>query len=423
MPAHILVIEDNPANLELISYLLKAYGFDPAVARDGEEGLEAAARTRPDLVLCDVQLPRIDGLEVVRRLKNEMGLTQVPVVAVTALAMVGDRERLLAAGFDGYIGKPIEPRNFIAQVQSFLGGGHAPLPAARAAAPAATPSPAIVPTRGSVLVVDNAAVNRQLLSSLLTPAGFEVLTAASGNEAACRLQDTVPELIVCDIHMPGGDGFELLQRVKSDPRLRRVPFILISATVWDEVDRRRGLALGADRFILRPVEARTLIDEIEGLLAAKPRAGNEEPATAATSRSQPRARILVVDDSPTSRDLTEMLLQHLDYEVLVAADAGQAFAAASASPCDLILSDLHMPGGGGFELLRQVKAEPRLAAIPVVLLSASSFSAADVQRALALGADRCIERPVELEALQQLIDEVLARPRWQAQQDGEDPDR
>src|SRR5438445_117978 len=107
MAARILVVEDNPANLELMTYLLKAFGHSPTVAHDGVDGLEAAQREQPDLILLDVQMPRMDGYEVARRLKRDPVLRAVPVVAVTALAMVGDRDRVLASGFDGYIAKPI----------------------------------------------------------------------------------------------------------------------------------------------------------------------------------------------------------------------------------------------------------------------------------------------------------------------------
>jgi CheY-like chemotaxis protein len=120
MPARILLIEDNSANLELMSYLLHAYGHAPYVAVDGVEGLEAVPREMPDLIICDVQLPKLDGCEVARRLKSTPTLRAIPLVAVTAMAMVGDRERVMAAGFDGYISKPINPEVFVRQVEAFL---------------------------------------------------------------------------------------------------------------------------------------------------------------------------------------------------------------------------------------------------------------------------------------------------------------
>jgi len=120
MGARILIIEDNPTNMELMVYLLKAYGHEPLSAYDGEEGINVAQHVLPDLIVCDVNLPTLDGYDVVKFFKNHPTLCVMPIVAVTALAMVGDREKLLASGFDGYIGKPIEPEVFVSQIEHYL---------------------------------------------------------------------------------------------------------------------------------------------------------------------------------------------------------------------------------------------------------------------------------------------------------------
>jgi len=120
MKGRILVIEDNPQNLELMTYLLRAFGYTALTAANGEEGLGVVRRERLDLIICDIHLPRMDGYEVAYELKRDPMLRRIPLVAVTALAMVGDREKVLAAGFDGYIDKPIEPEIFVKQVESFM---------------------------------------------------------------------------------------------------------------------------------------------------------------------------------------------------------------------------------------------------------------------------------------------------------------
>jgi len=120
MPARILLIDDNAANLELMSYLLKAFGHVPTEAADGSAGLQLALEDTYDLVLTDVLMPRLDGYEVVRRLRSDPLKRSTKVLAVTALAMVGDRERILAAGFDGYIAKPLDPETFVRDIDRFL---------------------------------------------------------------------------------------------------------------------------------------------------------------------------------------------------------------------------------------------------------------------------------------------------------------
>ena len=121
--ARVLLIEDNPDNLELMTYLLEAFGHTTLAARDGRAGIEAVVRERPDLVVCDIQLPLADGYVVARELKADPVLSTIPLVAVTALAMVGDRDRVLAAGFDGYVSKPIDPRRFVAELEAYLRPG------------------------------------------------------------------------------------------------------------------------------------------------------------------------------------------------------------------------------------------------------------------------------------------------------------
>lgn len=118
--ARILIIEDVPENMELMRYLLTAFGHEVLSATDGCSGLDAASKVQPELIVCDVHLPGIDGYELVRQVRALQALKTVPIVAVTALAMVGDRERGLAAGFDGYLYKPIDPETFVNDLQRYL---------------------------------------------------------------------------------------------------------------------------------------------------------------------------------------------------------------------------------------------------------------------------------------------------------------
>jgi CheY-like chemotaxis protein len=121
MTARILVIEDNEDNMRLVDYMLRAHGYEPLLATDPTDGLWMALERKPDLILLDIRMPKMDGYDVAARLR-EATLEGTKVVAVTASAMVGDRERIAAAGFDGYIQKPIEPLTFIAEVERFLPG-------------------------------------------------------------------------------------------------------------------------------------------------------------------------------------------------------------------------------------------------------------------------------------------------------------
>ena len=120
MAAKILLIDDNPENKKLAVYLLEHAKHEVHTTDTGEEGIRVAMNASFDLIVCDIHLPGVDGYEVATRLKASPHWKKVPMIAVTALAMVGDRERVLLAGFDGYISKPIVPRTFTQQIESFL---------------------------------------------------------------------------------------------------------------------------------------------------------------------------------------------------------------------------------------------------------------------------------------------------------------
>jgi len=118
--ARVLIIEDNPTNLKLATFLLQSVGHTVLSATDAEAGLARARAERPDLILMDVQLPGMSGLEATTQLKADAATRAIPVVALTALAMKGDEERIRAAGCDGYIAKPMRYQELIATVATHL---------------------------------------------------------------------------------------------------------------------------------------------------------------------------------------------------------------------------------------------------------------------------------------------------------------
>jgi CheY-like chemotaxis protein len=120
MSGRILVIEDDANSRRLLEYIFRATGFEVDSAANGRRGLDAAIANPPDLILCDLQMPVMNGYELLSALREHDGLRGVPVIAVTAFSMTGDREKALAAGFADYISKPIDPETFIAQVEPYL---------------------------------------------------------------------------------------------------------------------------------------------------------------------------------------------------------------------------------------------------------------------------------------------------------------
>lgn len=120
MSTKLLAIEDNEQSLYLITFLFEKKGYEVVTARDGREGIEMAGRHEPALILLDIQLPGMDGYTVAQELRRNSDLADVPIIAVTSYALVGDRERCLEAGCTGYICKPIDPDTFVAEIEAHL---------------------------------------------------------------------------------------------------------------------------------------------------------------------------------------------------------------------------------------------------------------------------------------------------------------
>ncbi len=245
--ARILIVEDNVHGLELMRYLLHSFGHTVTARANAIEALEDVRTTPFDLILSDVLMPGMDGFGFAQAVRAEPAAAGTKVVAVTALAMVGDRERIIQGGFDGYIAKPIEPERFAEEVEGFI------VQQADAGAPV-------------VLAVDDNEVNLGVIDATLRPVGYRVITAQSAREAIDVMHHEVPNIILSDIHMSDADGFALIEHVKRDATLSSIPFIFISSTAWHTSDRKRGMELGAEKFILRPIDPQRLISEIASSL-------------------------------------------------------------------------------------------------------------------------------------------------------------
>ncbi|CAN7479885.1 response regulator [Massilia sp. LjRoot122] len=266
--ARILIIEDNPANVELMAFLLTAYGHTAVSAPDGLRGVAAARAAPPDLIACDVNLPGMNGFAVLATLKAEPGLAGVPVLAVTALAMAGDREKVLEAGFDGYISKPIEPESFVAELEAFLPSAAAASPSSPGPVPTSAPLapiPAAQSAQPTILLVDDDPFMLAVLADMLGDEPVRVLSAASGPEALALLEREAVEVILCDQAMPGMSGTEVLAQVAArHPRTVRLMLTGQQDLAEIESALRSGVA---EAHYAKPVSAVSLRERMREALA------------------------------------------------------------------------------------------------------------------------------------------------------------
>lgn len=251
-----------------MGYLLRAFGHETLEVHDGADGLEQATREKPDLILLDIHMPRMDGYEVARLLRAESECGRIPIIAVTALAMVGDRERILASGFTGYIAKPLDPETFPAQVNGYLGSGSQTglQPVVQWPRQEAPEKAAPRRNRSVVLVVDNLQTNIDLVRSVLEPSGFKVIAALGAREGFDLAQHAKPDLVISDVHMLHQNGYDFLRMMRTTPEMSRIPFVFLSSSVMSAQERERALRLGAMKFISRPIEPQMLLEELSACI-------------------------------------------------------------------------------------------------------------------------------------------------------------
>lgn len=271
MTCRILIIEDNQTNIELMAYLLSAFGYHVETAPDGQEGIDLVQRRAPDLILCDLEMPRMNGYEVIANLRANSSLPRMPVVAVTAFAMTGDRDKVLALGFDGYISKPIYPETFVQQVEAFLPSDIRPVRALRPDDTVSAPVRSPQPVRAVILLVDDSPVNVSLIRSTLEPSGYGIISANNVSAALKLAQENSIDLILSDLHMSPEGGLAFLRMVKDDLHLKATPFILLTSSMAGPTDstEQEAIRLGAARFLARPIVPEQLILEVETCLANK----------------------------------------------------------------------------------------------------------------------------------------------------------
>jgi CheY-like chemotaxis protein len=293
----ILIVEDNPVNVKLFRVLLEKAGFEVRTAGDADEALAVLSNFTPRLILMDVQLPGIDGLELTRRLKANAHYRHIPIVALTAYAMKADQERAADAGCAGHIAKPIETRTFVDSVRGYL-----------SAKPVERVEGQV--DRKLILVADDDHTQRRLLEIHLTELGFEVITAKDGAEAIEQMHTRRPDLVATDILMPRLDGFRLTQFIRGEAALAAIPVVLMTSGVIRPDDEQMAHSMGANSLTARTDDFQ---DIVRGIRAALEQGA---PCTAKPDQElvEELRNRFVKDGIRDSRSLLDNLLSGFDLD-------------------------------------------------------------------------------------------------------------
>ncbi|RJQ60508.1 MAG: response regulator [Desulfobacteraceae bacterium] len=411
----ILVIEDNEFNMKLVRTLLQFREYHVLEAIDAETGIKLARERIPSMILMDIQLPGMDGLEATRLIRRDQKLKRIPVVALTSYAMRGDEDRALKAGCTGYITKPIDTRKFLTTLEGYKGdaGGEA----------AGTEKEAY---RHRILIVDDDSLNTKLLVSMLPKEKYAVITGSNGEMCLQKALNDHPDLILLDVMMPGTDGYEVTRRLKTDPRTKHIPVMLITA-LDGKSDKIKGLEAGADDFLNKPVNTYELRARVQSLLRMKVyhdqlktrsqtknfvlKPGNQDHVEIEAA-SLPS--ILLVEDNPGDVRLFQQYLGKEAFRLNVAVNGEEAVAFAREEPIDLVLLDILLPGMDGFEVAGQIKKMSQHKNIQLVVVTVLDDMNNKI-RGIHLGADDYLIKPVNRVELVARVQSLLKKKAYMDQ--------
>ena len=441
----ILAVDDQPENLELLQAILVEEGYTVTFARDGVEALAAVDREVPHAILLDLMMPRMDGLEVCRRLKRVRATCFVPIILLTALSDVESKVRGLDAGADDFLNKPFQRAELLTRLRSLLRirrlrdeldstesvifsmvellEGKDPrtrhhslrvaaLAGAAAARLALPPSDrerliwgALLHDLGKLGVPESVLLKREDLRSAEEVAAYREHPRL-GRKILAPIESLAAAAAIVERHHERLDGGGYPEGLRGDAL--ELPVEIVSlANRYDHLTRLRPgeqaqwtaeLYAEAEAGLCRPATLAALL-AAAGTLNGRPQLVEVLPLPTA----QPGGTILVADDSTTNRQLYRELLESAGFRVLLVADGLEALETCRREHPDLLLVDVRMPGLPGDELCRQLKQAPEADFLPVILVTAYEERESR-RRALEAGADDLLLAPVNRT-------ELLARVR------------
>lgn len=233
-PVKVLIVEDEEALLQTLQFKLSREGYEVALARDGFQGLEQIKANRPDVVLLDILMPKLDGFGVLEQLSKEKVIPGLPVIIISNSGQPVEIDRALKLGARDYLVKAeFAPEEVLEKVRKVLGQDGAS-----------------AGTNGRVLIVEDDQFLRDLMERKLKKEGFSVDTAIEGETGLQKIVATKPDLVLLDIILPGVDGFSILEKIKGNPAVANIPVILLT-NLGQRDDVEKGLKLGAAGYLVK----------------------------------------------------------------------------------------------------------------------------------------------------------------------------
>jgi CheY-like chemotaxis protein len=364
----ILLIDDDMMVQYVVSSHLESEGYRVIIGIDGRDGLKQAREHKPDVVLLDIDLPKLDGWSVLQEIKADEEIGGVPVVI---LSVEESRARAFSLGASDYLVKPVDPPRISEVVRRELAGG-----------------------AGDIIVADDDPGTREIVCRQLRHAGLSTTQASDGEEVLVLAREKGPSLLILDLMLPTMDGFETLRRLREEGST--VPVIVLTGkelTSSEEAVLRDSQAHVVTKGKLAMEQ---VVQEAKRLLIQ-----HRAPSIARMPR------VLYVEDAPQNRDIVRRYLRG-EFEIIEAEDGVQGVERALTFMPDVILMDLSLPKMDGWETTRVIKNHEKLRHIPVLALTAH-VGKDDQERAMSAGCDEFLTKPVERSLLLAAIRRQLGK--------------
>ncbi|MFK5952882.1 MAG: response regulator, partial [Desulfobacterium sp.] len=356
----ILVVDDEPKSLTMISNYLSREGYNIITATSGQEALQLAQSHRPFAITLDVIMPEMDGFEVLQHLKQTTETKDIPVIMVS---MSNDRATGMALGAVGYISKPVNRDLLIAEINSLCG-----------------------PWAHSILIVEDNEIELKEMARKIEQEGMQAIQAQNGKICMEILQRHKPDALVLDLIMPEMNGFEVLEKIRSNPDTRNLPVIVVTAKSLSMEEKQ--ILSGKASLILEKSEmtSTALLNLIKKILTTIESPGN----TLKTVEN--RNRLLLVEDNDAAIIQVEMFLKGQGYIVDVARGGQEALDYMLKTIPDGIIMDLMMPEIDGFQVLEKMRGTQATANTPVLILTARDLTPEDLSNLSANNVQQLVQK-------------------------------
>jgi len=387
----LLIVEDDARYATVLRDLARTHGFNVLVAQHGAEALRLAHDFAPTAISLDVFLPDMLGWAVLSRLKHDVATRHIPVQVLT---IDEERHSSLERGAFDFLTKPASAESIgdaLERIRKYT----------------------LARTK-RLLVVEDDARERSSIVELLKEADLEIVAAGSGEDALAKLASEEFDCVVLDLRLPDMSGFELLERLQEDERMRAVPVIIFTGRELSS-DEDQRLRRAAKSVIVKGVESpERLLDETALFLHRQ--IAQMSPTQQKIIRrlhesddALKQKRVLVVDDDVRNIFALSSVLERHGMDVLTAGTGQEAIEKVATDPdIDLVMMDIMMPGMDGYDTMRAIRARPESRALPIVALTAKAMKG-DREKCLEAGASDYLAKPVVTEQLLGVLRQWLHR--------------